>query len=139
MLSGERGAMIAGGSHLRRRDIPSGAATKQWREPTEWTRTTQGFIDLLHLILKIGRTDAVAPGQFATDEAILFLQGQGVFSQEHFRGEPPAEVQPVDEGQAAHELQSPDGERSPREPRAEMRPFHELQAAHEPPWSHSSA
>ena len=75
-------------------------------------------------------------GQFTTDVVILFLQA--LFPHERFRGEPPAEVQPVDEGQAAHEPQSPDGERSPGEPRAEVQPVDELQAAHELPYSHSS-
>jgi hypothetical protein len=48
--------------------------------------------------------------QPATDEAILCLQE--LFSQECFRGETPVGAPLVGEGQAAHELQSPDEERS---------------------------
>ena len=64
--------------------------------------------------------------QFASDEAILYLQG--LFSQERFRGEPQGELQLVDEEQAAHELQAA------RELLAvhELPAVHELLAVHEP-------
>ena len=56
--------------------------------------------------------------QFATDEAILYVQGLFSPDEERFQGEPRGGVQPRDEGQAANELQSQDEERSPDEPQA---------------------
>jgi hypothetical protein len=67
--------------------------------------------------------------QFATDEAILYLQG--LSSPERSRGEPRGEVQLGDELQAAHELRAAHELQVPHEPRA----VHELRAAHEPPCS----
>jgi hypothetical protein len=121
---------------------------RKWRGLTEWTRTDT----------KVNRLFS----QFATAEAILYLQGlfspdeersQGGVQtvdegqaahelqssdEERSAGEPQGEVQSVDEGQAAHELQSPDEERPAGEPQAEVQSVGELQAAHELPYSHSS-
>jgi hypothetical protein len=64
---------------------------------------------------------------FATAEAIVYLQE--LFSQDEERSQ--GGVQTVDEGQAAHELQSPGEERSAGEPQAEVQSVDEGQAAHE--------
>ena len=63
---------------------------------------------------------------------------QGLSSQERSRGESQSEVQPVDEEQAAHVLQSPDEERSRGEPVGEVQLVDERQAAHEVHSAHDS-
>lgn len=65
-----------------------------------------------------------------TDEAVLCLQG--LFSQERSRSEPEGGVQPIGEGQAAHELQAAHGLQAVDEGQT----VHELQAAHGLPYSH---
>ncbi|HEX7425256.1 MAG TPA: hypothetical protein VF311_15415, partial [Terriglobales bacterium] len=121
--------MTAGGSHLHDaghyfdRCVPP---ERKWREPTQWTRTNVRVNRLSYT----SRPDAIRRSQFATDEAVLYLQGVFSPDEERSAGEPQAEVQPVDEGQAAHELQSPDEERSAGEPQAEVQSVDELQAAH---------
>jgi hypothetical protein len=93
---------------------------RKWRGLTEWTRTDT----------KVNRLFS----QFATAEAILYLQG--LFSPDEERSQ--GGVQTVDEGQAAHELQSSDEERSAGEPQGEVQSVDELQAAHELLYSHWS-
>jgi hypothetical protein len=123
--------MTPGGSHLHDAGYHFDCRVspeRKWREPTEWTRTNVSVNRLSYTAN--GRTPYVAVNSLLTR---LFFTSRGVFSpdEERSRGEPQRGVPPVDEGRAAHELQSPDEECSPGEPEAEVQSVDELQVAHE--------
>jgi len=100
--------MMAGGSHLHADGTSLRSprtAGKEWREPTEWTRTNiSRRFDLSASSTLTGCIEVAS--LLTTLSFILYLQV--IFSQERSRGEPPVWVQPADEGQAAHVLQSSD-------------------------------
>jgi hypothetical protein len=89
----------------------------------QWTRTNIRVIRFSHTSDAAGATRR---SQFAIAEAVPYLPALSL-------GEPLAGAQSaVDEGLAAHELRLPDEERSPGEPQAEVQPVDEGPAAHEP-------
>ena len=79
------------------------------------------------------RPQAIRRGQFASDEAISYSPVSSS-PKERLR----SEVQPVDEGQLAPELQAPDGECFLVEHEGELQPLDGVQAANEPACSRSS-
>jgi len=89
--------------------------------------------------LYLERPDAIRCSQLAIDEGALrqeeLLSPDAAHSAHGARLE--REVRPVDEGQAAHELQVLDEKCSPGEPQAEVQSVDELQAANELSYSQS--
>ena len=95
----------------------------------EWTRAN---LRVDRTCLGVELPDALSRHHSAIVEAAYL---QGLSFQERSLGEPQSEVQPGDEEQAAHGLQSLDEERSRGEIEGEVQTVDELQAAHD---SHSS-